>query len=540
MGLTFNCSVFNRFDIVIRNGLILDGNGGPGVQKDLGIKGERIAAIDNLSAASANIIIDARDLVVAPGFIDIHTHTDTNLLIEPRAESKIHQGVTTEVGGNCGSSPFPLSEKDRLELHAILQKEYAVPVTWHDLAGFFHALVQKPGAVNFATFTGHGSLRALVVGKNDLQPTSEQLRQMKKTLTQTLEMGSFGLSTGLEYAPGSYAATSELIELARVVAQYSGIYATHIRNEDDHLETAIQEALQISKVSGARLEISHLKACNQNNWPKIDNVLELLHTTAAAGLPVHADRYPYIAYATGLISFLPLWARQGGMDEILGRLNDHRLAARIQTYAESRGQRIGGWERVVISSCVTDQNKIWEGKSIQAAATTFGKTPFDFIREMLMVEKGRAGIVGFAMSENNLKKVLSSPLVMIASDGNAVARAGKLTEGKPHPRYFGTFPRVLGRYVRDEKILNLPTAIQKMTSLPARKLGLRQRGSLEPGCYADITIFNPRTVIDNATFVEPLQFPTGIEYVIVNGKITIRQGQHTGATAGRILRRGEV
>ena len=537
-GLMAGCSVRNQFDLIIKNGLVFDGAGSAGIIKDIGIRGDRITAIDDLSASSADITIDARNLAVSPGFIDIHAHTDTELLVNPRAESKIHQGVTTEVSGNCGYSSFPLTDADFAEFDKNLFEKYGIHATWQQISGFFEALEKKKISYNFVTLTGHGSLRAYVMGRNDVDPTPEQMEQMKTVLAQSLENGSFGLSTGLEYAPGSYAKTEELIELSKVVSRYNGIYATHIRSEDDFVEQAIAEAIQICREAEVSTEISHLKACNQSNWHKVDHMLELIQQAIDKNLPVKADRYPYIAYSTGLTIFLPLWSRQGKTEEILLRLQDKKMIPEIKAYVENRGKRIGGWDRVVIASCISEKNKKWEGKSIEECARLTGKQPFEFIRLLLIEEKNRVDVVGFAMNEDNLKKVLSAPFVMIGSDGNAAAPYGKLAESKPHPRYYGTFPRVLGKYAREEKIFNMATAVQKMTSMAAQKLNLKNRGQILPGYFADITIFNPETVIDNATFVEPHQFPTGIEYVIVNGKVTIEKGKHTGQSAGQILRRG--
>jgi len=535
-GFLLGCTVKNRYDIIIRNGLVLDGSGQPGIKADIGIRRDKIVVIDNLQASDAVMIIDATNLAVAPGFIDIHTHTDTQLLVDPRAPSKIMQGVTTEISGNCGSSPFPMNEADWKEFEKDFYEKYELHVDWKDISSFLGRLEKQSISINYATFTGHGDLRAYVIGKNDVAPSIDQLRQMQNILEATMEKGSFGLSTGLEYAPGSYAAVEELIELCKVVGKRKGIYATHMRNEDDTVEEAIEEALRVCREAGVSLQISHFKACNKNNWSKVDHMLEMIHDSAEQGLPVQADRYPYIAYGTGLSAFLPLWSRQGNTDEILMRLNDPKQIPEIEAYTESRGQRIGGWDRVVISSCYNDENKKWEGKSIAEGAQSMGVSDFEFIRSLLIRERNRVGIVGFAMDEEGLVKVLKSPLVMIGSDGSAVSPQGKLGEGKPHPRYYGTFPRVLGKYCREEKCFDLPTAVKKMTSMPAQKMQLKQRGLLQKGYFADITVFNPETVIDRATFVEPHQFPAGIEYVLVNGILTVKNGKHTGAVAGSVLR----
>lgn len=540
IGLIAGCSVKNNFDIIIKNGLVLDGTGAQGFNQDIGIKLDKIIAIDNLKGASADLIIDAKNLVVAPGFIDIHTHTDTELLVNPKAESKIRQGVTTEISGNCGSSPFPLNDLDFEEYNKNLYEQYGFKIFWKDAAGFLDALENKKISINYSTFTGHSDLRACVVGKNDVPPTAKQMETMKALLARSMENGSLGLSTGLEYAPGSYAKTDELIELNKVVSKYGGVYATHMRSEDAKVEEALEEALQICRQAEVSTQISHFKACNQENWHKVDHLLEMIHVAADSGLPVKADRYPYIAYSTGLTVFLPLWSRQGNIKEIMARLEDKNHISKIKQHAENKGKKIGGWDRVVIASCFSEKNKKWEGKSIKQAAEITGKEPFEFIRNILLEEKNRVDIVGFAMDEGNLKKVLSSPLVMIGSDGSAVAPYGKLGLGKPHPRYYGTFPRVLGKYARDNKIFDLQTAVKKMTSMPAQKLKLKNRGEIKKGYFADITIFNPKTVIDNATFVDPHKYPTGIEYVIVNGKVTVNKGEHTGERSGKIQKHSVV
>ncbi len=540
LGILTACSVRNRFEIIIRNGTIFDGILQKGQKLDVGISGNRITAIDNLKSANADIIIDASGLVVSSGFIDIHTHTDTELFVNPLAESKIRQGVTTEIAGNCGSSPFPLNDTDFSELEKNLSDKYQLKLTWQNIQQFLDELEKTKISVNYATLTGHGDLRSFVIGKNDVEPSVKQLQQMKDRLAETMESGSFGLSTGLEYAPSSYAETPELIELCKVVSNHQGLYATHIRSEDDRVEEAVQEALRICEQASVPLQISHLKACNKANWHKTEKLLEKIHLALDSGLPVNADRYPYIAYGTGLGTFLPLWARQGTTDDILGRLKNPDLIPDIRKYAARRAQNIGGWDRVLISRCSNQKNKIFEGKYIRDCADQENADPVKFVIDLLSKEQMKVSIIGFAMDEDNLKSVLKSPLTMIGSDGCAVAPYGKLAQGKPHPRYYGTFPRVLGKYCREENIFDLATAIKKMTAMPAEKLGLKARGMIRKNYYADITIFNSETIIDMATFVEPHQYAAGIEYVLVNGKITIERGEHRGVRAGSVLRHRSV
>ena len=536
MGLVLGCSGSRNFDLIIRNGLLMDGLGGPGQKLDIGVLDGKISALGDLSGAAAGQIIDASDRVISPGFIDIHTHTDTELLVNGNGESKIHQGVTTEVSGNCGSSPFPFTLERATEFHADLRDEYGIETSWTDLDGFFKAIEQNGTSLNYATLTGQGDIRAAVVGRHDTPATAEHMIAMQRLLIESVEQGSFGLSTGLEYAPGSYADTQELTELSSVLARYDAMYATHMRNEDDTVEEAIGEALKIGREAGVFTQISHLKACNKNNWHKVDHMLEMIDS-ARRNQPVLADRYPYDAWGTGLSAFLPLWARQGDPDEVLARLNDPETMKRIEEYSNGRALRIGGWDRVMVSSCSHDRDKSCEGLTILDGANERGLEPFEFARELLINSRNKVSVVGFAMDEQNLHKVLSADFVMVGSDGTAAAPYGKLATGKPHPRYYGTFPRVLGKYARNEGVLSLSTAIKKMTSMPAQALGIKDRGSIEVGKQADLVVFDPATVLDKATFADPHQYPVGIESVIVNGVLTIKDGEHTGARAGQILRK---
>jgi len=536
-GLVIGCHSGNNFDIIVRHGVIVDGLGGAPYRSDLGIRKDKIVAMGDLSAAQAKQIIDATGHMVTPGFIDIHTHTDVELLANPRGESKIRQGVTTEVSGNCGTSPFPLSEADRVDMDARWQKRFGVGADWTDLDGFYRRLEASKIGINYATFTGQGDLRGFCVGLNDVPATSDQMSHMERVLAESMEQGSLGLASGLEYTPSSFANTDELVALCKIVAKYGGVYATHMRNEDDTVEEAVAEAIEISRRAGVSTQISHLKACNKNNWHKVPAILEQI-SKAREILPVDADRYPYTAWGTGLTTFLPIWARQGDTDEVLERLRNPETAQKIKTYAESRAQRIGGWDRVLISSCGGDGNSRFQGKYVSECALESNASPVDFVQTLLLSARNSVEVVGFAMDEDNLKTVLAAPFTMIGSDGNAVAPYGVLGEDIPHPRYYGTFPRVLGRYAREQNVMPMAEAVKRMTSMPAVKLGFKDRGVLKVGHKADIVIFDPKTVIDQATYTKPHQYPVGIDYVLVNGKMVIKQGEHTGELPGQVLRRG--
>lgn len=529
-----NITADARFDTIVRNGLVYDGNGGSPIKTDVGIKGGKITAIGDLGD-SAYKLVDAEGMAVSPGFVDIHTHTDSKLLVCPQGDSRIYQGITTDIGGNCGGSPFPRGKEYAASLK---DKPTGERKEWVELDEFFTTLEQNKLSINYATYTGHGDIRAAIVGSNDVQPTADQLKQMKALLQYTVEQGSFGMSTGLEYAPGSYALEHELTELCKVLAQNNALYATHMRNEDDYVEEALAEAINTAKSSGVSLQVSHLKAQNQANWHKAPKLLEMIEDASSSGINIMFDRYPYVAFSTGLTSFMPLWARQGSKEEMLERLKDKATAAKIDEYAQGRIKRLGGGKNVVITSCRTSDNRMYIGKNLDECAEMSGKDMLSFIRTILIEEELGVDMVGFAMNEDNIKIILSHPLGMPASDGSVYSPQGPLSANMPHPRSYGTFPRFLGKYCRDEGILSLSEAVKKITSVPANRIGLKHRGQIQIGYYADIVVFNPDTVIDTSTFADPHQLGIGINHVLVNGEWTIKGGQHTNAMGGMVLRKG--
>lgn len=532
-----SCTTKEHFDTIITNGLIYCGDGKAPIKGSIGIKGEKIVGIGDLGniknlAENCKKVIDAKGLAVSPGFIDLHTHTDTNLFNAPLGDSRIYQGITTDIGGNCGDSPFPYSDEYFKSKEGTMR--YGFPF-WQDLDGFYNALSNKGIGINYKTYTGQGQLRSAVVGDNAVECTPEQLKKMCNILDREMEMGSLGLSCGLEYAPGSYASNQEITELCKVVAKHNGLFAIHMRNEDDRVEESVAEALNIAKLSGVRLEISHLKAQNAANWHKAPNLLKQIEQAHKEGIDVTFDRYPYIAFSTGLTSFIPLTDRQGSNAEVLARLNNPAKSKKIGEYAISRVTRLGGPQNVLIAACSNADNQKFAGKNIEECCKIANKDIWEMIRYLLISEKLGVSMIGFAMKEENVQMILAHPLGMPASDGSVYSPQGPLSQEIPHPRSYGTFPRFFGKYVREDKICSLEVAIQKCTSLPASRIGLKDRGIIAPGNFADIVIFNPGTIIDNATFQAPHQFPTGIAEVIVNGTHTISNGEFLGKMNGKVL-----
>ena len=530
------CSKQKEYDLIISRGIVYDGLGNPGKELDIAVKGDKILLLGkHLNKGRAKKIIDARGLAVSPGFIDAHDHTDLSLLANPRAESQVRQGVTTVISGNCGYSPFPIPDGvfDEWKEHA--EKEYHVELDWKDITGFFNRLNKGGMALNYATLLGQGSLRGKVVGLDDRAPTENQLKEMKKLVEENIKAGALGMSTGLEYAPGSYAKNSEILELCQTVARNKGVYATHMRDEGDFLLESLEESIEIARKTNVSLQISHLKVAYKKNWPKMDDALLKIETAQKQGVNILADRYPYIAGSTGLSYFFPLWAKQGTAKDFTARLKNPDLDSKIRSFVKEQEKKLGSWDKVLISSVSTEKNRTLEGENILEAAGKAGKEPYEFMRDLLIEEENRVDMILFFSKEDNLRQILAHPLVVIGADGEAVAPYGLLGRGKPHPRFYGTFPRVLGKYAREEKVFSLARGIQKMTARTARKFGLRKRGQIKEGYFADLVLFDPGKIIDCATWKDPHQYPKGIDHVLVNGQIVIREGEHTGKLPGQIL-----
>lgn len=527
-------AVPNRFDLVIKNGQIIDGIKSKSYKVDLGIIADRIEAVGDLNTASSKSIIDAKGKVVSPGFIDIHSHSDTELLINPKAESKIRQGVTTELGGNCAHSPFP-RKKPLTQFEKELKEKINLHFDWTDLEGY-HSKMEKRGiAVNHATLVGQGTIRHFVMENARRDPTVQEMDAQKKLVTEAMAQGAFGLSTGLEYIPSGFASTSEIIELCRIVSKYGGFYATHIRSEDTQLMEAVAEAIYIAESAELPLQISHLKASGRRNYYKIPMVIDLIERAKERGLEVTADRYPYTAFSTTLNIMFPIWALDGGPDKFVERLKNRNLRQKMREETLEKAEGNNSWESMLISSVSNEQNSHLVGKYIQEAADEKNQDSYEFACDLLISEGGTLSIIGFGMSEENTALILKHPLVMLCSDGRALAPYGPLDRGIPHPRNYGAFPRFLRLYVREKKLLPLPEAIKKMTSMPAVKMGLKKRGAIKKGNYADIVVFDSSKISDLATYIKPKQYPDGIDYVIVNGKVVIERGKHTGELPGKVL-----
>ncbi len=530
-----------ELDLLIRNGQVIDGSGKPAFRADVAVAGDRVAAVGDLSSASARRVLDAKDRFVTPGFMDMHTHSDESAVVNRRMESKIRQGVTVEVAGNCGASAAPLTG-DAIETETRDLALYGYSLDWRTMDEYFSRVEAGGISNNLAMLVGHGGLRQGVMSGAMRAPTAAEMTEMSHMLEESLKAGAWGMSTGLIYPPSSYAETEELIALARVCQPFGGIYASHIRNEGAGLLESVSEAIRIGEEAGVPVEIAHHKASGKANWGKVKQSLPLIAEARARGVKVTCDQYPYVASSTGLSVIIPDWAHEGGTDRLLERLRDAETRARITTDIQAKypggddRNADSAWRGIVIASARGHTQL--EGLNTWQIAEAWHTNPLDASLDLIIAEENNVSTVMFTICEEDVQTVMRAPFVMVGSDASAKAPYGPMSEGKPHPRAYGTFPRVLGRYVRELGVLTWEEAVRKMTSLPASKLGLPGRGVLAAGAFADVVVFDPATVADRATYTEPHQFPTGIEYVVVNGTVTVDRGEHTGALAGRVLRRG--
>lgn len=522
----------DSFDTIIKNGVIYAGDGKAPIEGDIAIRDGKIAAIGKDLGKSAANVIDAQGLTISPGFIDIHTHTDTNLFQAPKGDSRIFQGITTDLGGNCGYAPFVYSDQDWEKRKDSTRFGHKA---WRDVDGFYEALRQQKIGINYASLVGQGDIRDAIVGPYNVPATEDQIQRMCAELDKQLSMGAMGISYGLEYAAGCYSNTHEMVELNKVIAKHNALYSIHMRNEDDRVLEAMDEAIEAARQSGARLEISHLKAQNPANFDKIDRMLGKIDSARAEGIDITFDRYPYTAFSTGFTSFIPIELRDGTNDDIMARLNDKAACEKMKKYAYSRLERFGGPQQVVVAGCSDPANAVYAGKNLAECCRISGMDEWDMIRYLLISEKLGVNQATFAMKEDNLRKIYAHPLSMPASDGSVYSPDGELGKELPHPRSYGTFPRFFQKFVREDKVLDMASAIYKCTGLPASRMKLKERGLLVPGYAADITIFNPDTIEDMSTYANPHIFAKGIEHVFVNGAWTIKNGQHTGALSGNVL-----
>jgi N-acyl-D-amino-acid deacylase len=522
-----------RVDLVLRGGTVLDGTGSAGREADVAITGDRISAVGR-GLPAGTVELDVRGLAVAPGFIDIHSHADMNLLVNRRAESRIRQGVTLEVVGQDGGSIGPWSDEE-FESARERYRERGIEIDFRDPAGFVERITRERPAVGVATMVGNGALRGLVVGYDDRPATDVEIARMKELLAEQLRRGCVGLSSGLEYTPSGFADAAELVELASVLRGTGYPYASHMRNEDDRLLGAVEEALHVGRVAGVPVQISHLKAQGQRNYWKAGAALDLIERARGEGVDVHFDRYPYTAYATGLSNLFPSDFRSGGSRAFLARLRAPDTAARLEKACRDKVALLGDWNSVQISS--TNEETAWaRGRRMGDLARERSVDPYALTLELLETNGGSVGMIGHGMGEENTAMILAHPLGMLCSDGGAYAPYGPLSTGSPHPRGYGSFPRLLGHYVRDTGALSLESAVHKVTQMPAEKLRLAGRGVLREGAFADVVVFDPGTVADRATFDDPHQYPEGIEHVVVNGVLTLRDAEHTGDLGGRGVR----
>jgi len=528
------------YDVVLKNGWIVDGSGNPRYAGDVAIRGDRIAAVGYLNGAVAHDTIDVTGLVVAPGFIDMLGQSEGAVLVDNRVLSKVSQGVTTEVTGE-GGSIAPLTDLLVVDDSAWM-KRYNVQEDWRDLNGYFVHLARTGSAVNIATFVGATQIRLAIVGKQDRHATPEELAHMVALVDTAMEQGALGVSTALEYAPAIYAPTEEVIALAKAARRHGGVYATHMRNEGGQIDQALDETFRTAREAGIPAEIWHLKVSGRHNWGRMPHVLARIDSARAAGLDVTADQYPYLAGATSLDASVPAWAHSGGNDSMIARLRDPATRARIRAELLAPPQITDRFYRAtegpqgVIVFPFEDSLHYLQGKRLSEIAAARHRDPIETMFDLIIADHAHSGAIYFLMSEADVRAAMQQWWVAVNTDASGVAPDGPFGKDGTHPRSYGSFTRILGRYVRDEKLMPLEFAVRKMTSLAAQRVGLTDRGLVRPGMFADITVFNPATVIDRATFEQPHQTSVGIEYVFVNGQMVLKQGHMTDARPGRGLR----
>lgn len=524
------------YDLVIRGADLIDGTGAPPRLADLAVAGDRIAEIGQIVPSLGYRVIEASGLTLSPGFVDIHSHSDYHLLLQPTADSAVRQGVTLEIGGNCGYAAAPIWGPWLEERATIYRNIYGLDHAWLGVAEYFTRLEATGISENFGLLIGHNTLRGSAMGGASRPPSSQELDAMIDGARQGMAEGALGLSTGLVYAPACFSKPEELTTISAAVREAGGVLTCHMRSEGDALLEAIDEIIGVAAQAKIPLQISHLKTSGERNWPKLDEALRRIADARARGLDVSCDRYPYTASNTGLQAVLPDWALEGGQQERAERLRNPAARARITQELATRYPS-DYWSRLMISEVTQQEHRRYEGLRVVEAAKLAEQVPVDFILDLLLAEQMQVDAIFFTMCDENLEAILAEPYTMIGSDSGCRSHEGPLSHGRPHPRTFGTFPRVLGHFVRERRLLDLPTAIRKMTWDPCRKLGLMDRGHLQSGCVADLVLFDSTIISDRATYEAPIQYPIGIHHVFVNGVPVVEAGEHTGARPGRVVRK---
>ena len=529
-----------KFDVVIKNGTVYDGTGSEGRKADVAIRGDRIVGVGDFQNSSATNVIDAHDLAVAPGFINMLSWSTESLIQDGRSQSEIRQGVTTEIMGE-GESMGPVN--DRVRQYMLKQQtdiKYDIP--WNTLVEYLQYLEKQGVSCNIASFIGATTIRENVIGFEDKQPTPQQMDEMRELVRKEMEAGALGIGSALIYPPAFYAKTEELIELCKVAAKYQGKYISHMRSEGNRLLEAFDELLHISREAHIPAELYHIKALGQKNWGKMDTLLARIEAARKKGLPVRANMYTYIAGGTGLDACLPPWTQDGGYPELLKRLRDPEIRKKIAAEVKVDSDKwenlylgAGSPDRIVLSDFTSEKLKPLDGKSLAEIAKIRGTDPIETIMDLLSENEARIGAMYFLMSEENVRKEITKPWISFGSDEASQAPEGLFLKSTPHPRAYGTFARVLGKYARDEKLVTLPEGIRRLSALPATNLGLDHRGFLKEGMFADVVVFDPVTIADHATFENPAQYATGMKNVFVNGREVLKDGEHTGAKPGRAL-----
>jgi N-acyl-D-amino-acid deacylase len=528
------------FDVIIKNGAVYNGTGSEAQHVDLAIRGDRIAGVGDYKNAKAKTVIDARGLAVAPGFINMLSWSTESLIQDGRSQSEIRQGVTTEIMGE-GESMGPMNDRVR-EFMLKQQVDIKYDITWKTLAEYLQFLEKRGISCNVASFIGATTIRQNVIGFDDRPPTPQELDQMRELVRKEMEAGALGIGTSLIYPPAFYAKTDELIELCKVAAKYKGKYISHMRSEGNQLLEAFDELLRISREAGIPAEVYHIKAAGQKNWGKIDNLLSRIESAQKEGLNIRANMYTYTAGGTGLDACFPPWTEDGGYPALFKRLRDPATREKIKAEVKIDSDKwenlylsAGSPDRIILVGFKSEKLKPLTGKSLAEVAKVRGKDPIDTAMDLVAEDESRIGAVYFMMSEENVKKEIAKPWISFGSDEASQAPEGVFLKSNPHPRAYGNFARVLGKYVRDEKAIALPEAIRRLSGLPATNLGLDHRGMLKEGMFADVVVFDPATIADHATFEKPHQYATGVKHVFVNGTQVIKDGEHTGAKPGRAL-----